>query len=589
MGLVGEANSLETTNSIFVQQLNPAANHKVICAIDFGTSGIGYSYAFTKPNSEIDPRSEVFPNKPWPLTEEGKTSTSIVLKNDECVAFGKRASEFMSSKVRSNQRNEYQYFHNFKMQLYMFDTISNLTMLKDLQTGVELPAVDVIGECLKQAKKAFMDQISLAAAGTGYISDSDVLWVVTVPAIWKDGAKKVMRESAIRGGLINSTSSSSLLLVLEPEAASVWCLMNQHFKLNRGDIYVVVDCGGGTVDVTVHEITDENKSQVKEAIPVSGGDWGSTAIDRSFFQFIKDIVGTPKYDLFTKDSRAHLQLREEWEKRKCSFEDDDTETTISLPQILTNDYDALEAAIESYNQSNVPAIQLDSYQLILSAESMRKLFMQTIDKIVNHIDDIYQRNSQAKSIVIVGNFANCKSIQKAFRHKFEHKRVSIIVPPNPGTCVVNGAVLVAHRPSAITEHISRFSYGGAITDKYDPKVHVPSPYRVMITSDIDGTERVRSCMDWFVRVGEKMQYGKAITRTYLPSSSKQSAISVQFYETSSTDVIYASDPRCKLLGKISTQNLDYEQIRDQGVKYHILFGASEIHVISEDPKGNKHE
>lgn len=37
---------------------------------------------------------------------------------------------------------------------------------------------------------------------------------------------------------------------------------------------MVVDCGGGTVDITVHEITNE-KGQLKELFKASGGPYGS--------------------------------------------------------------------------------------------------------------------------------------------------------------------------------------------------------------------------------------------------------------------------------------------------------------------------
>ena len=41
-----------------------------------------------------------------------------------------------------------------------------------------------------------------------------------------------------------------------------------------GSRYMVVDCGGGTVDITVHEITNK-EGQLKELLKATGGPYGA--------------------------------------------------------------------------------------------------------------------------------------------------------------------------------------------------------------------------------------------------------------------------------------------------------------------------
>jgi hypothetical protein len=41
-----------------------------------------------------------------------------------------------------------------------------------------------------------------------------------------------------------------------------------------GGRYMVVDCGGGTVDITVHEISTDNR-HLKEVFKATGGPFGS--------------------------------------------------------------------------------------------------------------------------------------------------------------------------------------------------------------------------------------------------------------------------------------------------------------------------
>lgn len=64
-----------------------------------------------------------------------------------------------------------------------------------------------------------------------------------------------MSEAAQLAGL-GAIGGKRLQLALEPEAASLWCLRSREIKLDLGDQYMVVDAGGGTIDVTVHEKTD---------------------------------------------------------------------------------------------------------------------------------------------------------------------------------------------------------------------------------------------------------------------------------------------------------------------------------------------
>ncbi|KAI2557402.1 heat shock protein family A (Hsp70) member 12A, partial [Homo sapiens] len=53
--------------------------------------------------------------------------------------------------------------------------------------------------------------------------NSDVRWVITVPAIWKQPAKQFMRQAAYQAGLASPENSEQLIIALEPEAASIYC------------------------------------------------------------------------------------------------------------------------------------------------------------------------------------------------------------------------------------------------------------------------------------------------------------------------------------------------------------------------------
>jgi len=45
-----------------------------------------------------------------------------------------------------------------------------------------------------------------------------------------------------------------------------------------GTRYMVVDCGGGTVDITVHEMENEAAGTLRELYKAAGGPYGSTGL-----------------------------------------------------------------------------------------------------------------------------------------------------------------------------------------------------------------------------------------------------------------------------------------------------------------------
>jgi molecular chaperone DnaK (HSP70) len=114
--------------------------------------------------------------------------------------------------------------------------------------GTSWPLLDIVTKTLDYVKTEALKE---AGRSLPYgLQAEDVQWVLTVPAIWKDGAKGFMRKAAHRAGLIKEEGSRRLVLALEPESACVAC--DVHKLAKPGDPFMVLDCGGGTVDITMN-------------------------------------------------------------------------------------------------------------------------------------------------------------------------------------------------------------------------------------------------------------------------------------------------------------------------------------------------
>lgn len=60
-------------------------------------------------------------------------------------------------------------------------------------TGKKMPAIEVFGKSIKALTDHFMRLLETEGIN---IKWPEIRWVLTVPAIWSDKAKQVMRESA---------------------------------------------------------------------------------------------------------------------------------------------------------------------------------------------------------------------------------------------------------------------------------------------------------------------------------------------------------------------------------------------------------
>ena len=151
---------------------------EVIVGIDFGSSGTGYAYSFKNPK-EIE--MGVFPNQGG----EGKVPTEIILdSNFEILAFGEECSEYI---ISGQMKFGDLYFRKIKMNLY--NNKFNINPENDPKT---YPLVNIITKVLEYVKNTAIKKIH---ENRDYITEDQIKWVVTVPAIWNEKQKGIMIET----------------------------------------------------------------------------------------------------------------------------------------------------------------------------------------------------------------------------------------------------------------------------------------------------------------------------------------------------------------------------------------------------------
>ncbi|XP_052794437.1 heat shock 70 kDa protein 12A-like [Mya arenaria] len=575
------------------------SNKLVVAAIDFGTTFSRYAYSMNHDFNENPSRVTI--NSNWVAGGQlisNKTPTVLLLNPDRTFkAFGYDAeSQYGELAAQDAERNdgklfhkEHFYFRRLKMKLYKTKNLMRSTEIEDEQ-GRKMNAIEVFSICIKY--------LSVQKTIT-QIKETDIHWVITVPAIWNDASKQFMREAAEKTGL----NGSRLTIALEPEAASLFCMhvpvdkmaitgkpaVNKSPQISAfpiGTKYMVVNAGGGTIDITVHEVIDEG--HLKELNLASGGAWGGTMVDKAFEDFIIKLFGGKSYEEFKKnhvDDLVDLQREFELKKRSISVSKVGKET-FKLPVTLSDLYTKLmkkspQDAIKD-NKEFAGKVTYTAGKLRIDCDVIRSWFKESCEKTIEHVRNLLKQPASAgtNTILMVGGFSESMMLQEQMKAAFGDKR--LIIPENAGLAVLKGAVMFGHDPLTIASRIAKCSYGISVYRDFNPSEH-PQGKLVRLGSR-------KKCKDIFarhVKKGDELVVGQAqSTSRYSKLEEDQISLDFDIYTSPEDDPKFVDGAECTFLGKLEVE-VPHEKSRETGVFVSMIFGGTELTVIAKEEKSGK--
>ncbi|XP_060062728.1 heat shock 70 kDa protein 12A-like [Ylistrum balloti] len=567
------------------------SNRLLVAALDFGTTFSGYAFSTTAENKENP--LKIQSNQAWTTGGRSllslKTPTCLLLDKDKkFVSFGFEAEDVYSDLLMDNVADDYYFFQRFKMKLHENSDLSMSTMIEDV-TGKSVNALEVFSKSISALKNHLMKTLETQKAD---ITPEEIQWVLTVPAIWSDTAKQFMRSAAEQAGI----PGGQLKIALEPEAASLYC---QHLPLDKltgaetgfsvtktGTRYMVIDVGGGTVDITVHEKLDGGK--LKELYKASGGACGGTAVDSKFIHsaFIK-VVGKPVMtELAEQYPGSYLDLYREFETVKRTVTPvREGKVNLTIPIVAINKVmdDMGESFKDALMSSPVAGkIALLGDKLRIDAEMMKEIiFGEVLKDIVNHVRDILKRpeTNGVTILLLVGGFSESPMVQDAIRKAFPNKRV--VIPNEPGLSVLKGAVLFGHKPETIASRIMRYSYGVDTMPSFDITKH-RNDKKVTIA----GEDHCLNVFSEFMAAGTSVPVGHTELAAYTTTTPFQSAMKLKIYCSTEKSPNYTDDDCCTMMGRmdITVPNPTAEE-RNLIVMYS--FGDTELKVTAMEAKSKE--
>ncbi|KAL3857065.1 hypothetical protein ACJMK2_011761 [Sinanodonta woodiana] len=571
----------------------------VVIALDIGSSHSGYAYQFR--GDFTDKTGVIHVSRNWnTYNETFKTSSCLLLerKTQMRIVIGENAEMRYSRICDEGKQFDFLFFKKFKMILYREDFRINDNTKNQAEdyTGEHVPFTLVMSKfiggllehCYKKLEIYDEQKAKAKAEGTEQaqkIDDTNIRWVITVPAIWNDVAKGAMRKSAIDAGI----RSDQLILALEPEAAALYRMSlssQERFRMNKlgnvGSKFMVVDMGGGTIDITAVEVLE--KDQLKQIMAAHGGPWGAQRINDAFSQLVTEVFKTKDGSPFASCTRADLfKMEIEFERQKVglrgNLEPDEEYIKLPLPEKVWKELK--EVIIKDEDNKYAHYFEKTEDGLYFKPNIIsEKLFGESLQVIMTYLQSIIR--TENAQIVLVGGFAESGIVKDKFAEVFPSR--SINVPGNPFYAVLKGADLYGQDPDILKSRISRFTYVPDVCVPFNP-AEDPSEKKM-----VNSTGRIL-CKDVFsihVRSNQVVFLNEEQpAQAYNPLEKDQKQMRCDIYQTESVEPKYVTDAGCEKIVVILIEMPDVTGGTNRKVEVTMIYGGTELRVKCVDETTGK--
>ncbi|KAF9109996.1 hypothetical protein BGX27_006892 [Mortierella sp. AM989] len=493
--------------------------YPIIMAIDWGTTYSSMAYAFQQDG-------EVHEVSSWPK------QTHNYPKVPTCNLYGPGSKEILewgyTAKVAITKPPYKNHVLLSKYKLHLDDASGPHPSLPN-----ELSVVDAIADYLRLFH-AHVLQTVLKGFGASF-EQQHIQYCLSVPAMWTDNAKAMMRQAALQAGMITPLDPPHrLLLISEPEAAALYCEKKcDQFQIGHGQRFMICDAGGGTVDLIVFEVTvGPHGRTLKEVTRGSGHSCGSIFLDERMEALLRQRFA--KWQEKGLTTANWVQLMDTFIHNVKPLFDGVEDQYITMPAVPGR------ADLTDYD------IGLEDGVLTVTAEEMRR---EVFDPVVNDVlrliqHQLQQTNFQCHAIFLVGGFGSSSYLHTRVTNEFGSRVPMIGVPPRAELAVVRGAAYAGLMPRTVTQRVARRWYGVDSLMTYEEGTDVSHK----MVRDREGNLRAKDRFSVYVSPGQPIGVDECITKRYITYQYPKPVNSPLYTCSSSNMPRYIDSPSVEKLG-----------------------------------------
>ncbi|KAF6232921.1 hypothetical protein HO173_008884 [Letharia columbiana] len=489
---------------------------QLIVGIDFGTTFSGVAFAFA---TNTEAKEDIITE--WPgAGNQTKQKIPTVLYYDQyqkVVGWGPDIADALAP--TGYPKPGVQKVEWFKLQLMLSgNTYIDPINLPPLPPGKS--EIDVAADYLFKLRQAMRNQLQKTLGEVFNREERNIRYFLTVPAIWNDAGKAATRAAAIQAGFLRDENDNRLTLITEPEAAAMFCSKTGLLNLKIRDAVLIVDCGGGTVDLIAYEVEEETPFTVAECTAGSGDSCGSTALNRNFSNILRAKIRKMKLPDGSKTAgKVYAKCIMDFENRiKADFRNNGQKW-------------AVDVGIEA----EFPEAGIEEGYMTFTNEEILQCFEPVVNRILelvrNQIIAIQAQNRILQNVLVVGGFGASEYLfQQIKLHVPPQFQAKVVRPMDSVAAIVKGAVTAGITERVITSRVARRHYLMATLQPFK-EGHHPEQYRV---PSLDGKDRCKYTRQIFVQKGQRVKIGEPVKVSFFRQVAPGATL---MYE----DILYACD------------------------------------------------
>ncbi|EIM82800.1 uncharacterized protein STEHIDRAFT_160426 [Stereum hirsutum FP-91666 SS1] len=283
----------------------------------------------------------------------------------------------------------------------------------------------------------------------------DINFILTHPNGWEGRQQSSLREAAVKGGLVPDTREGRerIHFVTEGEASLHYCISSGLVMeaIRSGESVMVVDAGGGTVDVSTYTINEVAPMSVREIAAPECIYQGSVMVRNRAQDYIRRKLADSRFG-----SASYLDIiAEEFDK-----------TTKKRFRGTGDSYVRFSGMRSDTDARN----GIRNGQLKLSMAEVTGFFDPSIREIIRIVDEQTHLAAPAavSSFFLVGGFAASEHLYSSLRDHLQGQGLNLFRPDNHTNKAVAEGAVSYHIDHFVSTRVARYTYGVRSNTRYRP-------------------------------------------------------------------------------------------------------------------------
>ncbi|UNI23980.1 hypothetical protein JDV02_009765 [Purpureocillium takamizusanense] len=385
-------------------------------------------------------------------------------------------------------------------------------------------ATDYLREVYGHVKETVEMQLGRRHFGGGW-ANMAVTFLFSVPTTWTrmeiiNTFKAIIRDA---GFGIEGPRHTAQVDLTEAEAAAVATLKTSALQFDTGSLFLTVDAGGGTTDLSLMRVTSTDVAcpRMSQVSAVKGVGIGSTLIDRAFIRLVSQRLAAWPDDQSQLPANLATRMAQSHHFRivKHKF----GEKVYMQPTFKIQ----VEGVSHDFSH---PGMGIENGRMVFTMQEIQGLFDAQFEgvmkRIMEQLDWLSENGSseQVNFIILSGGLGSSAYIRERMQRQLlsvphpNATRAAVVPCQDPQLVVVRGLLLDHQQKmetgnlSVLATRVARASYGVVVKEAYSPAYHF---HEDVIQDPFDSKKQwAVNQIQWLIRKGDHIDPNRPLFKSF---------------------------------------------------------------------------